>query len=215
MEILNSNPVLKTLLENTQTLWVDIDGTLSDTIGAALAEIRERYGDVMDISRWKSWDPHQIAELQKLGIATVEDTIELFYSILKKGWSQVVAPIADSQKGIEKLQMFWKKLIALSGRMEDSREYTRGWLEENYPWVFQKILLTDHDTPRQVPKYQIAHEQGISVMIEDNAHYAIDLATHDIPTILLAAPWNVDIDTSSYSGIHRVKDWKEILTYLG
>ena len=51
-------------------------------------------------------------------------------------------------------------------------------------------------------------------MIEDNADYAIDLATHGIPTILLEAPWNTELDTSSHPRIHRVKDWKEILTYL-
>ena len=214
MDTLQLNPILKVLLENTQTLWVDIDGTLTDTIGAALAEIRERYGDVMNLSQWKSWNPHQIPELQRVGIATIEDTIKLFYSILKKGWSQVVAPVADSQEGIHMLQVLWKKLIALSGRMEDSREYTTGWLEEHYPWVFQEILLTDHDTPKQIPKYQIAREQGIWLMIEDNADYAIDLATHGIPTILLEAPWNTEVDTSSHLGIHRVKDWKEILTYL-
>ena len=52
-------------------------------------------------------------------------------------------------------------------------------------------------------------------MIEDNTQYAIELATHGIPTILLEAPWNTEVDTSSHFGIHRVKDWKEILTYLG
>ena len=51
-------------------------------------------------------------------------------------------------------------------------------------------------------------------MIEDNAGYAIDLATHGIPTILLEASWNTELDTSSHPSIHRVKDWKEILTYL-
>ncbi len=51
-------------------------------------------------------------------------------------------------------------------------------------------------------------------MIEDNAQYAINLATHGIPTILLEAPWNTDIDTSAYPDIYRVKDWREILETL-
>lgn len=48
-------------------------------------------------------------------------------------------------------------------------------------------------------------------MIEDNAQYAINLATHGIPTILLEAPWNIDIDTLGYPDIYRVKDWQEII----
>jgi len=51
-------------------------------------------------------------------------------------------------------------------------------------------------------------------MIEDNAHYAINLATHGNPTILLEAPWNINIDTSAYPDIYRVKDWNEILQVL-
>jgi hypothetical protein len=51
-------------------------------------------------------------------------------------------------------------------------------------------------------------------MIEDNAKYAIDLSTHGIPTILLEAPWNTMINTSSYLDIYRVKDWKELNSLL-
>lgn len=51
-------------------------------------------------------------------------------------------------------------------------------------------------------------------MIEDNAHYAIDLAAHGIPTILLEAPWNIDVDTSAYPDIYRVRDWWEIIRVL-
>jgi uncharacterized HAD superfamily protein len=51
-------------------------------------------------------------------------------------------------------------------------------------------------------------------MIEDNAQYAINLAKNGIPTILLEAPWNMDIDTTTYSNIYRVKDWEEILKIL-
>ena len=38
----------------------------------------------MDFSQWKTWNPHQIDQLREIGIATIEDTISLFYSILKK-----------------------------------------------------------------------------------------------------------------------------------
>ncbi len=107
-----------------------------------------------------------------------------------------------------------KSLIALSGRMEDSRDYTEDWLEENFGKVFDQVLLTDHDTPKQVLKYELARKHGIGLMIEDNAHYAVDLAKHGIPTILLEAPWNIDIEVSLYPNIFRVKDWNEIISFL-
>lgn len=198
---------LKELISRTNIIGIDIDGTLSDTISAALTEVRARYGDIMNFSQWTAWNPHQIPELQKQWIRTIEDTIELFSSILQVGWSQPIYPIDGSVEWIQRLQSFQKELIALSGRMEITRPYTSGWLEQYYPGVFQKTLLTDHDTPKQVPKHALAKEYGIGLMIEDNAHYAIDLAAHGIPTILLEAPWNIDIDTSVYPDIYRVRNW--------
>jgi 5'(3')-deoxyribonucleotidase len=201
---------LKKLLQDTKILGIDIDGTLSDTIGAALTELRTRFGEVMDFSQWKTWNPHEIPELQEKWLTTIQHTIDLFYGILRVGWSQVVWPIEGSVEWISRLQSLWKKLIALSGRLEGSRPYTSWWLDEYYPWVFDQVLLTDHDTPNQVPKYELARAHGIWLMIEDNALYAIDLATHGIPTVLLEAPWNKDIDTSAYPDIYRVRDWGEI-----
>lgn len=65
-------------------------------------------------------------------------------------------------------------------------------------------------------QYRLDHNiiKSPGLMIEDNAHYAIDLATHGIPTILLEAPWNIDIDTSSYPDIYRVRDWMKFNTLL-
>lgn len=51
-------------------------------------------------------------------------------------------------------------------------------------------------------------------MIEDNAFCALEFAKHGIPTILLEAPWNIDIDVSLYPDIFRVKDWSEISRFL-
>lgn len=105
-------------------------------------------------------------------------------------------------------------MIALSGRLEESRESTQQWLEVNYPWIFNKVLLTNYDTAERVPKYELANINGITVMIEDNAEYAIDLAKHWITTILLETPWNSAIKTNEYSNIIRVKDWEEIIHFL-
>lgn len=202
------------LLENTSIVWVDIDGVLSDTISAALAEVRSRYGDIMDFSDWKKWNPHEIQELQEKWMNSIQDTIDLFYDILKKDGKQPVNQVDGSKEGIEMLINSEKELVALSGRIKDSREYTEGWLTENYGDVFNSVLLTDHDTPKQVPKYELAQKYGIGLMIEDNAHYAIDLVIHGIPTILLETPWNIDIDTSSYPDLYRVKNWSEIVSLM-
>lgn len=215
-EISHEKIELKLLLKNTRVIWIDIDGILSDTIGAALKEVQKRFGNVLEFSQWKTWNPHQIPELQAKWLTTIDHTIELFYSILREEWVQIVLPIEGSVDWIMRLQSLRKELIALSGRMESSRPYTTEWLSQNYQsWVFQEILLTDNDTPKQVEKYELARQHCIWLMIEDNAQYAINLATHDIPTILLEAPWNIDIDTSGYPDIYRVKDWQEIIWLLG
>jgi uncharacterized HAD superfamily protein len=51
-------------------------------------------------------------------------------------------------------------------------------------------------------------------MIEDNIHYAIELAQNGIPTILLDQPWNHDTVIPEGLDIFRVKNWAEIKMYL-
>jgi hypothetical protein len=65
-EIHNSRILqLRSLILKTKIIGIDIDGTLSETISAVLAEVRARYGDIMNFSQWTVWNPHQIPELQK------------------------------------------------------------------------------------------------------------------------------------------------------
>ena len=47
-----------------------------------------------------------------------------------------------------------------------------------------------------VPKYKIIKSHNVDLMIEDNVHYAIELAQNNVPIILLNAPRNKDINTS-------------------
>ncbi len=97
---------------------------------------------------------------------------------------------------MRELAKFSDELVAVSGRMENTRSYTTEWLRQNYPNIFQKICLTNHDTSQQIPKHRIARQNNIGLMIEDNVHYAIELVENGIPTILLEAPWNIDIDAT-------------------
>lgn len=85
MEIPIEAPQLQGLIAKARIIGIDIDGVLSDTIGATIKDIHRRYGYVMSIENWKTWNPHQIPELQAIGINNIQDTIDLFYAILKPG----------------------------------------------------------------------------------------------------------------------------------
>lgn len=48
------------------------------------------------------------------------------------------------------------------------------------------------------------------MMVEDNLHYARDLANARIPVYLLARPRNTSYNTETDHKIKKVKDWSEI-----
>lgn len=208
---MNQNIQLASLIENIQIIGVDVDGVLSDTIKTALGKVSRDYGKIMDISEWTSWNPHDIEILRQLGIVEFEHTARFFHDIVREQNGYSLSPVSGSQEWIELLQAKWKILKALSGRDEDTRDWTAPWIYQNYPWAFSEIFLANTGVvDRDIPKYQFAKNHGIGLMIEDNAHYAIDLVTHGIPTILINTPWNKEVDTSEYWDIYRVRDWTEI-----
>ena len=192
-------------------IGVDIDGVLSDTILAALKKAKKVYGVSMQFTDWTSWNPHHIEILRQHGIKELKDTVDFFYDIIREENGFQLYPIAGSGVWVNALRIYGKTLKALSWRDEDTRSWTQPWIHRHFPWSFSEVLLANTGmVGKDIPKNQFAKEHGIGLMIEDNAHYAIDFVTHDIPTILLKAPWNIQVDISLYPNIFRLNDWSEL-----
>lgn len=207
-------PKLQDLLKDIQTIWVDIDGILVDTVEACIRKASSQYQTVMGYDEWKHWNPHENTQLQLVGINTQERTVEFFHDIVHNpDWK--IPPISWAVTWIQTLKDAKKTLIALTGRADDAKEVTTSLIETHFPWQIGTILLSNHDVPeKKKPKSQVAKENGIWLMIEDNIHYAIELAQNGVPTILLTRPWNQDAMIPDGLPIFRLGSWEEISGYI-
>jgi uncharacterized HAD superfamily protein len=207
-------PKLKELLGSIETIWIDIDGVLVDTVEACIRKASVHYQTVMQYTDWKHWNPHENHELQDVGVVVQEDTVRFFHDIVHNPvWN--IPPISWAQIGVQRLVDAWKTLIALTGRADDAREVTTNLVERHFPGQIPRILFSNHDViTKKKPKSQVAKENGIWLMIEDNIHYAIELAGNGIPTILLDRPWNSKAIIPDWLPIFRLTSWEDIVQYL-
>lgn len=208
------HPRLQEILRNTKVIWIDIDGILIDTIDACIRKTSMQFWETLRYTDWKHWNPHENPELQKIGIELQQDTVRFFHDIVHNPtWN--IPPIRWAISWVDSLKQAWKKLIALTGRADDARKVTTNLIDTHYQWQFDHILFSNHDVvEKKKQKSQVAKENGIGLMIEDNIHYAIELARNGIPTILLDRPWNHDARIPEWLPIFRLSSWEEIEQYL-
>lgn len=208
------NTELYDIIHTTTHIWVDIDGVLVDTLDACIRKVASQFWKVLRYNDWRHWNPHENLELQKVWIETQEDTVRFFHDIVHNPeWK--IPPISGAVEWIDSLVHAWKQLIAVTGRSDDTRDRTMTLLNTYFQWQFQRILFSNHDVAdKKKPKSQVARENDIGLMIEDNIHYAIELAQKGIPTVLLTRPWNQDTTQPTWLPIFRVRDWQELQSLI-
>ena len=216
MEIPNTlrHPELKEVLNNIQTIWIDIDGVLVDTIDACIRKTSLQFWETLRYTDWKHWNPHENPGLQSLGVDTQQDTVRFFHDIVHNPkWN--IPPISWAKTGVQRLTDAWKTLIALTGRADDAWEVTTSLVERHFPGQIPRILFSNHDVAEKKKlKSQVAKENDIWLMIEDNIYHAIELAENGIPTILLDRPWNHDAVIPEWLPIYWLSNWEEIVQYI-
>ena len=205
-------PQPRDVLRTCTTIGIDIDGVLADTVQACIKKVQQDYGMVMEYTDWKHWNPHENTPLQKVWITKQEDTVIFFEDIVHR---HSIPPIVWAPEWVLSLKQVWKNLIALTGRDDSTQEVTTKLIDDHYWSQFDTILFSNHDVPeKKKSKSQVAKENGIELMIEDNIHYSIELAKNDIPTILLTQPWNQDEQIPEWLPIWRINSWQEIVNYV-
>lgn len=125
-----------------------------------------------------------------------------------------IKPVDSSIDGIYRLSEKGKILHIVTARNEhDHKDDTIKWVRKYFPEIHpDNIHFANHLSKENHTKSSICKSHGISLMIDDGLHNALDLAENDIECILLDKPWN-QLETT-YPNIHRMKDWDEILSYL-
>ena len=131
-------------------------------------------------------------------------------SMQKDIWKLEIQVVEWAQQKIQELQKLWHTLSIVTARNSHYfTDYTEKWVHKYFPNTFNTILFADHFTDKHREKSEICKEHGISIMIEDNLDYALDLAHSWIPTFLLEKPWNV-YRKETHTLITKVPGWNKV-----
>ncbi len=108
-----------------------------------------------------------------------------------------------------------KIIHVITARNEhDHRSDTEKWLNLYFPEIHKSnIHFANHFAHDNRKKSTICRSLGITLMIDDGLHNALDLVEHNIECILIDQPWNRK-EEANHPLIHRVYDWQEIIDNL-
>ncbi len=190
-------------------IGLDIDDTLTNTMEDWLAKFHKD-GKLLHIKDVEGIRFFEWSESIFEGI-TKEEYMEFWW---KHSLSEL-PPYTDAQKWVQTFIKHGKILSVITARNEvDHKKDASLWIEKHFPEIQENnIYFANHQRGWSIPKSEICKKYGITLMIDDAFHNAVDLIENDITCILLEKPWNRE-KILSHPLLYRVKDWNEIITQI-
>jgi uncharacterized HAD superfamily protein len=189
-------------------IWVDLDEVLAELLDYILEYNDNKIWDyVINKSDIKDYYIHKMEWID----LTLEQSIAWFKdAIISDVDNYKIKALHWARDKLIQLKVSGHKLIIITARAEEHYwDYTRKWVEINYPEIFDDIIFADHFHENHREKHEICLEEWITCMIEDNYDYAISLANAWIVTYLLEKPWN-NWQEIYHENIIRIKSWEEV-----
>lgn len=190
-------------------IWVDLDEVLAELLDYILEYNNYKIGEhTIDKNKIKDYHIHLLPELN----VTKNEAIEWFRKPIHEDiFNFNIKPLNWSLKRLKELKKDWNKLIIVTARIEEIFwEYTKKWVENHFPDIFEEIIYTNQFSNMQRSKWEVCKELWVEFMIEDNYDYALNLAEYNIQTYVLEKPWNIG-RKEKHKNIIRIKNWEEFM----
>lgn len=189
-------------------IGVDLDEVLSETIDGVLKfhnyEINGIPAHREDITDYYLWDIDRYNLKQ-------EEGVKYFRTFLDEAQkSEEILPVQWAKEWLERLKQDWRKVVIVTARREEIKDFTIHRLNEHFKWLWDEILFASHFTANEINKSQLCKQHWINIMIEDNLDYAIEMANAWVKMYLLDKPWNKIFDPEIHHGITKFYDWNEL-----
>ncbi len=189
-------------------IGLDLDETLADSVTDGLEKLHA-LGKMHCIER-----VDQIRSFDWSGFPDADMTGEELLEFWKGHSLEHVTPYKSAIDGVYQLSSLGKTLSIVTARNEhDHRGDTERWIGKYFPEIHPtRIHFANHLSKYNHTKSKLCKSYGITLMIDDGLHNAVDLAENGIDCILIDRPWNqTDVP---HPRIHRMKDWEEIIATL-
>jgi len=125
--------------------------------------------------------------------------------------SPLFSEINPSERALEAIDALLKnnELFIITARPARFKTKTEEWLRKHLPDKnFHVVYSGDFHKEQASTKAQICKELGVTLMIEDSPHTALDCINNNIKVILFNKPWNKSLE---HKEVVRVNNWEEAL----
>jgi len=120
-------------------------------------------------------------------------------------------PIKYSVDAMRELKKGNNKLFIVTGRQEVVRDKTQRWIQENFPGMFEDVLMTNSFTSNEISKATMCNLLHIGLMIDDNMDVCQDCLYREIPAANFVGdpvyPWCEE-------SVISVRSWKSVIDTL-
>lgn len=199
----------KDIFQKHQYIGLDLDETLAESVmeGIKKLHLMNRMRCIQDYEHITAFD---FTEISDCDMSSEELT-----HFWKSQDLEDVHPVQDSIIGVAELFQKNKLLHVITARNEhDHRSDTERWLNLYFPEIHPShIHFANHFAKQSHLKSTICKSLGITIMIDDGLHNALDVAENGIECVLIDKPWNRKSE-ANHPLIYRAQDWKEIIDVL-
>lgn len=193
-----------------QTIILDVDGVLADTMPALNAFYNKKFGTEFRISDYKFYD------LEKTWGGTKKRAVRIVDDFFRDSSFRSIPPVEGSREGVRFLERDYA-LIACTSRPHYVEEQTIDLLTSVHgKGIFSKIIHSGKYTSlaSKLGKEEICVREDAGIIIEDCLEVAQNCAREGIEVFLLEYPWNQSNGVGDSDNIKRFSNWNEIILYL-
>lgn len=186
-------------------IGIDIDEVLSETLDYVLAYHKYQING-LPLKREDMVD-YYIPNVPGFSHIEKQDAVRFFTDgMLDPDRGEGLQPVEGARAILEKEKAKGHRLIAITARGPLVQEATMRWIKQYYGELFDEVVFCNYHDPShpQFTKQEVCHRLGVEIMVDDNLHYARDLAKAGIPVYLLDRPWNQQYDVQLDTGIMKV-----------
>lgn len=186
-------------------IGVDIDDVVADFVNPLLKFFEKETGR---ITLYEDVFSYKFEEVWKI---SRDEAIAVVRNFYRSKEFDTLAIIDGALSALERLSQK-HEIVFVTSRHNEAKLKTPDWLTRNFPFLNARVIYAgeyQHSDNEKVTKAGICLREGIGVIIEDNAGYALDCARNGVKSYLIERPWNRD--SENHENMLKVKRWAEIL----
>lgn len=186
-------------------IGLDLDEVSANFLDSLLLFYQEKTGNLLSKDNFKTYN------FWESGIGkNREEAIKIAHEFHDSKHFDDIKPIEKAIESVNSL-LDDNEILIVTSRPVPWKDKTENWVKKYLSKIKPKIIYSGDFHNQGKTKAELCEEEGVEIMIEDNADYALGCAKREIFVVLFDQPWNQNVE---HEKIKRVKNWQQALNAI-